>query len=294
MNKQSGDIRDKTSLTGEELVQLNFIKGSGKYFFRKHNRQGMRSHILEVLSVEDIKKETRGELIDGVRLYPRAVPKYMLRILRTRFASLQETLDEIKKYKLVLEFLGPECVALSNEFIVEYTGTGKREILLGGLQEYVQGAILDPWGFVGKTPLETFYLSRFPREKSHEKCTTKGRRSIAAFVERMRKMITESGYVTDLAGNGNLILTNTGQIKLVDINNIIQVSVDDTILLDDKGYPSCDKSIEVLWILEDRILKTANLSEDPLYKHFLSVERSKRVRNLGEQFFERLQLSENF
>lgn len=285
---QSGDIRDKASLTGEEVVQLNFIKDSGKYFFRKHNRQGMRSHVLEVLSTEDLKKETSGELIDGVRFYPRAVPKYMLRILRTRFKSLQETLDEIKTYKLVLEFLGPECIALSSEFIVEYTGTGKSEIVLCGLQEYVHGAILDPWGLVGETPLCTFYQSRFPREKSHEECIAAGRQSIAAFVERMRKMITESGYVTDLAGNGNLILTSTGKIKLVDINNIVQVSKDDTILLDDKGYPSCDKSIEVLWILEDKLLQTANLSDDPLYKHFLSVDRLKKVKSLEKEFFENL------
>ena len=288
MDKECRDIRDKASLTGEEVAQLNFIRNSGKYFFRKHNRQGMRSHVLEVLSTEDLKKETSGEIIDGVRLYPRAVPKYMLRILRTRFASLQETLDEIKTYNLVLEFLGPECIALSNEFIVEYTGTGKSEIVLCGLQEYVQGAILDPWGLVGETPLETFCLSRFPGEKSQEKCTAKTRNAIAAFVLRMRKMITESGYVTDLSGNGNLILTNTGKIKLVDINNIIHVSVDDTILLDNKGYPSCDKAIEVLWILEDRILKTANLADDPLYSHFLAADRLKKVKSLEKEFFENL------
>lgn len=288
MINRSCDIRDKTSLSGEEVVQLNFINDSGKYHFRKHNRQGMRSHVLEVLSIEDLLKETNGEIIDGIRLYPRAIPKYMLRILRSRFATLQETLDEIKKYNLVLEFLKPECIAISSEFIVEYTGTGESEIVLCGLQEYVQGAILDPWGLVGDAPLETFYRSRFPREKLHEKCTEKGCESIATFVTRMRKMITESGYITDLAGNGNLILTGTGDFKLVDINNIIQISQDNTILLDDKGYPSCDKSIEALWILEDKILKTKNLSNDPLYRHFLSVDRSKKVRSLEKEFFENL------
>ena len=291
MKNQSGDIRDKTSLTGEEVVQLNFINDSGKYYFRKHNRQGMRSHVLEVLTTEDLLKETSGEIIDGIRLYPRAIPKYMLRILRNRFSTLQETLDEIKTYNLVLKFLGPECIAISNEFIVEYTRTGQSEIVLCGLQEYVHGAILDPWGLVGETPLETFYQSRFPREKLGATRTEKGRESIATFVTRMRKMIYESGYVTDLAGNGNLILTGSGDVKLVDINNIIQVSMDDTILLDDKGYPSCDKSIEVLWILEDKILKTANLSDDPLYKHFLSVERLKKARSLEQEFFGNLSSS---
>jgi hypothetical protein len=288
------DIRDIPSLDGAEVVQLNFIRDSGKYYFRKHNRQGMRSHVLEVLSAQDLLKETSGEIIDGIRLYPRAIPKYMLRILRTRFITLQEALNEIKTYSLVLKFLGAECVALSNEFIVEYTGTGKSEIVLCGLQEYVRGAIFDPWGLVGQAPLETFYQSRIPGEGPDNKRTAKGFGSIATFVTRMRKMITESGYITDLAGNGNLILTSNGDFKLVDINNILQVSKDDTILLDDKGYPSCDKSIEVLWILEDKILKTADLADDPLYKHFLSVDRSKKVRSLEKEFFEKLSSSNKF
>jgi hypothetical protein len=288
------DIRDIPSLDGAEVVQLNFIRDSGKYYFRKHNRQGMRSHVLEVLSAQDLLKETSGEIIDGIRLYPRAIPKYMLRILRTRFITLQEALNEIKTYSLVLKFLGAECVALSNEFIVEYTGTGKSEIVLCGLQEYVRGAIFDPWGLVGQAPLETFYQSRIPGEGPDNKRTAKGFGSIATFVTRMRKMITESGYITDLAGNGNLILTSNGDFKLVDINNILQVSKDDTILLDDKGYPSCDKSIEVLWILEDKILKTADLADDPLYKHFLSVDRSKKVRGLEKEFFEKLSSSNKF
>ena len=294
MKNDTCDIRDIPSLDGAEVVQLNFIRDSGKYYFRKHNRQGMRSHVLEVLSAQDLLKETSGEIIDGIRLYPRAIPKYMLRILRTRFTTLQEALNEIKTYSLVLKFLGAECVALSNEFIVEYTGTGKSEIVLCGLQEYVRGAIFDPWGLVGQAPLETFYQSRIPGEGPDNKRTAKGFESIATFVKRMRKMITESGYITDLAGNGNLILTSNGDFKLVDINNILQVSKDDTILLDDKGYPSCDKSIEVLWILEDKILKTANLAYDQLYRHFLSVDRSKKVRSLEKEFFEKLSSSNKF
>ncbi len=294
MKNKNCDIRDRPSLTGEEVVRLNFINDSGKYHFRKHNRQGMRSHVLEVLTTEDLLKETSGEIIDGIRLYPRAIPKYMLRILRNRFTTLQDTLDEIQRYNLVLKFLGPECIAISSEFIVAYTGTGQSEIVLCGLQEYVDGAILDPWGLVGKAPLETFYKSRFAKENPGDTSTEKGHKSIANFVTRMRKMIAESGFITDLAGNGNLILTAAGDVKLVDINNIIQVSMDDTILLDDKGYPSCDKSIEVLWLLEDKILKRANLSDDPLYKHFLSVGRSKKVRSLEKEFFENLSSSNKF
>jgi len=282
------DIRDMASLTGREVVELNFIRDSSLYSFRKHHRQGMRSHIFEVLAVRDLLKEREGEVVDGIRRYPRAVPRFMLRILRARFTSIEQIMSEISKYTLVLKFLGAELIAISNEFIVDYRGTGKSEIVLCGFQEYIQGAILDPWGLAGKDPLDTFFQSRFPGGKADKKRTATSLESLAAFVGRMRKMITESGYVTDLAGNGNLIITATGAVKLVDINNIVKVSRDDTIPLDDKGYPSCDKSIEVLFILEEKILKSRNLLTDPLYSHFLSTERKKRADSLERQFFENL------
>ncbi len=38
-----------------------------------------------------------------------------------------------------------------------------------------------------------------------------------------------------------LLNTEKGQIKLVDINNIIRIEENDTISLDDKLYTSCDK-----------------------------------------------------
>ncbi|MBW1636765.1 MAG: hypothetical protein JRJ68_10880 [Deltaproteobacteria bacterium] len=288
MTDRERDIRDIASLTGKEVVRLNFIRDSDHYYFRKHNRQGMRSHIFEVLALRDLLKETEGEIIDGIRRYPRAVPRYMLRILRARFTSLEQIMSEIKKYTLVLKFLGPELIAISSEFIVDYTGTGKNEIVLCGFQEYIHGAILDPWGLSAKDPLDTFFQSRFPGGKVDKKRIVTSLESIAAFVRRMRKMITESGYVTDLAGNGNLIITATGAVKLVDINNIVKVSRDDTIPLDDKGYPSCDKSIEVLFILEEKILKSRNLLTDPLYSHFLSAGRRKRAGSLERQFFENL------
>jgi len=282
------DIRDVASLTGREVVQLNFIRDSDQYFFRKHNRQGMRSHIFEVLAVPDLLKEREGAVVDGIRRYPRAIPRFMLRILRARFSSLEQIMSEINKYTLVLKFLGPELIAISNEFIVDYTGTGKSEIVLCGLQEYIRGAILDPWGLVGEDPLDTFFQSRFPGGGSDKKRTAVSLQSITAFVNRMRKMITESGYVTDLAGNGNLIITASGAVKLVDINNIVRVPRGDDIPLDDKDYPSCDKSIEVLFILEEKILKSQNLLIDPLYSHFLSTERKKRAGSLERQFFENL------
>lgn len=294
MKHKNRDIRDIASLTGEDVARLNFIIDSDKYCFRKHYRQGMRSHVMEVLLTQDLHRETSGEIVDGMRIYPRAIPRYMLRILRTRFTALEEALEEIKTYSLVVEFMGAEFIAVSNEFVVEYTGTGQSEIVLCGLQEYVHGAILDPWGLAGNAPLEVFFQTRMSGERPDARRMTKGAESIAVFVERMRKMINESGYIPDLAGNGNLIMTRYGGIKLVDINNILRVTENGTILLDDKGYPSCDKSIEVLWILEHEILKKTNLSDDPLYRYFLSEDRLERVRSIEHEFFESLRSSASY
>ncbi len=282
----STDIRDKASLTGNEVRQLNFISDLPVCQLRKHYRQGLRSHIFEVLAVDDILKETKGEFINGTRWFPIAVPKHMLRILRTRFTTLDQVLAEVKKYALLLKFLGPDLIARSEEFIVEYTGTEKNQIVLCGLQEYVEGTILDPWGLFNQAPLDTFYQAGEASKKPERNRVSRALESIATFVRQTQKMITDAGYIPDLAGNGNLILTTGGGIKLVDINNIIRIDQNDTILLDDKSYPSCDKSVEVLAILEQKILKTESLPHNALYGHFLSAERKKRVRKLEEKFYQ--------
>jgi hypothetical protein len=280
----------KRWLSGEEVRQLNFISDSSNLCFRRYYRQGLRSHIFEVLSAEAVLKETNGEVINGTRWFPRAVPRHMLRIMRTRFRTLNQVLEEIKKYALMLKCLGPELIARSNEFIVEYNGAGKREIVLCGLQEYVEGATLDPWALFGQAPLETLYRSRFPSAEGKESWLVSAIASIASFVRRVRTMIDEEGHIPDLAGNGNLILTKTGQIKLVDINNILRLDRYDTVLIDDKGYPSCDKSMEVLAILEEKILKNKAVSKDPLYGWFLEQDRRKKVKKLEAQFFSKFGL----
>ena len=280
-----GDLLTKRSLSGEEVRQLNFIKNSPNLCFRKYYRQGLRSHIFEVLPTEAVLKEIKGEVIDDVRWFPRAIPKHVLRIMRTRFKSLKEVLDEIKKYVLVLKFLGPDLIATSNEFIVEYTETGRSEIVLCGLQEYVEGAFLDPWALFGQYPLKTLYRSRFPGEKSEKKWMAKTVESISSFVRRVRRMILDAGHIPDLAGNGNLILTKEGRVKLVDINNIIRFDQHASILIDDKGYPTCDKSVEVLLILEEKILKYNGVYKDPLYSRFLAADRKRKVKKIEEQFF---------
>jgi hypothetical protein len=83
------DIRDQPYLNEEDFLALNFVKHPGGYTFRRHYRQGLRSHIMEVLHPEDIKNETKGIIIRGLRSYPRAVPLKMFRIFRTKFETLR-------------------------------------------------------------------------------------------------------------------------------------------------------------------------------------------------------------
>lgn len=156
------DIRNQPFLTAAEVKALNFIKDTPDVCFRRHHRHGLRSHIFEMLSSDDVAKEAAGEMVDGTRWFPRAVPRRILRILRGRFDSLDQVLEEIRKYALILKYLRPEFIAVSQEFIVEYTVAGKGEILLCGLQEYVVGAVLDPWTLLDDGCLDVFYRTRFP------------------------------------------------------------------------------------------------------------------------------------
>jgi hypothetical protein len=93
-------------------------------------------------------------------------------------------------------------------------------------------------------------------------------------------MITEANIVPDLAGVGNLILTRSCHFKLVDINNISRVFFDSSVRLDDKGYPVCDKSIEALSLIEQKVLHRSIEIDDPVYKNFLDPLRMKDVRAL--------------
>ncbi|OGR31814.1 MAG: hypothetical protein A3J80_09505 [Desulfobacula sp. RIFOXYB2_FULL_45_6] len=282
------DIRDRNIISGDEVLGLNFIKGSGPYIFRRYYRSGLRSLIFEVLSAADVEKETQGEIMDGIRVFPRARPKKMFRILRNRFASKEEVLMEIQKYTVLLNHLGPDLIAASEEFMVDYAVREKREILLCGLQEYVEGEILDPWRLSIKEPLKDMFTSLSETWMEYPVWVKKVRENIGRFVERTRQMIHASGYIPDLAGIGNLIVMKDGRFKLVDINNIVPLKPDKTILIDDKGYPSCDVSVEVLSILERDVLQTPLPPDEPLYRHFLDPERTKEVRRLETLFYSRL------
>lgn len=282
------DIRDQAYLTGKEVLALNFINDSSHYIFRKYYRSGLRSHILEILLAEDVEKETQGVVVDGIRLFPRARPRKIFRILRNRFKNREQIFEEINKYRLLLQFLGSDYIAQSEEFIVDYTGTGKSQIVLCGLQEYVEGEILDPWGLGGKHFLQDLFNTSGCEESQLMNRVKKARENIAHFVSKNRQMITDTGYIPDLAGFGNLILTPEGNLKLVDINNIVKIKLSDSIPLDDKGYPSCDVSVEVLSLLEKNLLGKNILPEDPLYRFFLSPERKKKVKALERQFYKSL------
>ncbi|RLB92882.1 MAG: hypothetical protein DRH26_05255 [Deltaproteobacteria bacterium] len=285
MNQRT-DIRDQAYLSGSEVKKLNFIKASTALEFRKYYRSGLRSHIFEVLEAREVQKETQGEIIEGIRMFPRARPLKMFRILRTRFKNKEAVFQEIKKYNTLLKFLGSDLIALSEEFMADYTGTGESQIVLCGLQEYVDGQILDPWRLFGDNYLMDLFGS-MPRTDGldHPTLVDKARKNIKNFVKKIREMITLTGYIPDLAGIGNLILTPEGDLKLVDINNIVEIKLNDTIPLDDKGYPSCDVSIEVLSILERDILQQEIHMDDPLYRLFLSPERRKKVKAIENEFY---------
>ena len=108
------------------------------------------------------------------------------------------------------------------------------------------------------------------------------------FTERLKKMIVETGLVPDLTGIGNLLLTRTGDIKLVDINNISEVSYDPVIRLDDKGYPVCDKSMAALSHLEQKLSGSLPQRDDPLYGPFLDPERIEKVKAAERTFHLRM------
>lgn len=280
------DIITAPFLSSSKLEELNFLRTPATVCFRRHFRGGLRSHLFELIRAEDLETEQTGTIIDNIRQFPRARPSRMLRVLRTRFDSLDQALGEIKKYRLLLKFLGPDLVARSEEFIVEYRKCGRREILLCGLQEYINGTILDPWHLAGREDLKHFYTPN--ATTPCHKFATRAAAMIKTFVAAVRTMIHATGHIPDLAGVGNLMLTPEGGLKLVDINNIIEIKQDTTIHLDDRGYPCCDKSMEVLAILEKKILGQPIAMDDPLYKRFFTPERKERVRTLEEAFYKRL------
>ena len=280
------DPRDKLSLTHEDVGALNFIKAPGIYVYRRHFRAGLRSHIMQVLLREDVEKENAGVLTDGLRYFPKARPLKMLRIFRTRFSNLRAAEEELVRFKIIENSLAPLHMARSNEFLVDFTPRDQREPMLCGLQEYVEGETLNPWNSLDDEAL-TLLKERMPdgnETKSMEEWITTVKRQTEHFVLRLRELILKAGYIPDLAGSGNLILTPSGLIKLVDINNISRVSLDPSIPLDDRGYPVCDKSVEALSMMVRNLLGRSLDPDDEIYRLFLDPLRIEKVRKLERRF----------
>ncbi len=283
------DIRDRPSLRHDDILNLNFIQSPGGYFYRRHYRAGLRSHIMEVLKRGEWEQEERGVTKDKLTWFPRAKPIKMLRLFRTPFRNLDEAEEELRRVKVILSYLGPNHLATSEEFLVSYQVLGHTELLLCGLQEYVDGEILDPWTRFDNDHL-AFLFTRIDHDNQKNRVMETDqwirtvRKKAEHFIKKIKEMILETNHVPDLAGIGNLLLTRNGGIKLVDINNVSSVSFGNTIQLDDRGYPVCDKSIEALFRLEQAFVGPSIPGESNIYRVFLDPQRLKEINAIQEAF----------
>ena len=275
------DIRDKACLAHEDVIALNYIKDSGRYLYRRHFRHGLRSHIMEVLDAGQVRQEIQGLLVDGVRLFPKAVPLKMLRIFRTRLSSIRQAFNEIDKLRVIETFLDRDQFAGSSEFIVDYLSPGGPDMLLCGLQEFVEGRKLDPWRLKSGAIFKVYPEKDAKEQKGF---ATQLRKSAQRFVAGVRKMIQTAGYIPDIAGQRNLLVTGRGEIRLVDINNVSRVRVDSEIYIDDKGYPVCDKSIEALSLIDRYLCDNTDCPGECLYQPFLDPGRMREVAALDDAF----------
>lgn len=278
------DIRDCDRIEHADIRALNFIREDAPYVFRRHFRTGLRSRIIEVLEADAVTRETRGVMVDGVRCFPRARPVKMLRIFRARFEDLAQGLRETRRLKRVERWLAPEFVAVSEEFFVDYRCGGRRQILLCGLQDHVHGAALDPWQAVCPG-----YLERIHGQVEDETGTRMGfaqfeqrlKANLDAFVTAVRRLMEREKILPDLAGVRNLVVDMDARLRLVDINNIQDLVFGDTIVLDDKGYPVLDKSLEALDLLACQFLGRHDLRDDARLAIFFAPDRKARVEALA-------------
>lgn len=286
------DIRNRPAIGHTDVTALNFVRSSPPYVFRRHFRQGLRSHIMEILDPTDVQIEQSGMVVGGERWFPKATPHRMFRIFRARLKTLDNALFEIERVKIVERYLAPDFMARSTECIVDYRGPDGWDLMLCGFQEYVKGEILDPWTVLGAADLlsalcDSFHDPDSLPTLSEDRWTHAVRHKGARFIDNIKLMISEAGHIPDLAGAGNLIITGSGNIRLVDINNISRVAFDSSIRLDEKGYPVCDKSIEALSLIEEKILGRPVDLQEKTYRRFLSPERRKAVKAKEASFWNR-------
>jgi hypothetical protein len=293
MASMVADIRDIVFVNASDVYALNFIRPPGAFILRRHYLQGLRSHIMEVLAARDVALEKTGVVSEGIKWFPRARPKWMLRIFRTKFRGRSDAFEELGRVEVIGRYLGPLLHARSNEFLVSYRYDGKSDILLCGLQEYVEGLPIEPWkGFLNAERLVDNLVRPGVGGKSPSGLDRDTLKRIIegnadTFCRAVKRMIDETGLIPDLAGEGNLILTDQGDIKLVDINNISMIRWDHRIALDDKGYPVCDKSVEALSELERHLAGRSPAASDALYRTFLDPGRMADVAALEKEFHQR-------
>ena len=197
------DIRSKKRLKPSDVLGLNFIREPAPYVFRTYPRQGLRSHIMEVLRPQDVQVEKHGVERDGVTWYPRARPLKMLRLFRTRFDSRNDALEEIRRLKVIETYLPAANIARSEEFLVDYAVAGKREILLCGLQVFVEGEILDPWSLDAEKHVSEL-LDCVSTAGESPDGQTEGARwcrvqsEVEIFIRSIKNMIREREMIPDL------------------------------------------------------------------------------------------------
>lgn len=282
------DVRHKATLLHEDIVSLNFIRHPCPYFFRHHYREGLRSRLLQIINKSDLRIEIDGRFHDGIHLYPVAQPIAMLRIFKKQFPSYEDIKQEIAHYKLLQKWLPASLYAVSWEFMVNYLLDGHSETLLCGLQEYVAGEPIDPWR---ENPLQQ--MKSITQGQRHSNLDT-ALENMKTFIGAMQKMISRSDLIPDLAGVGNLVVTPHGDIKLVDINNISRLNTSHKILVDDKGYPVTDKSMQALYLLEKKVLSKPNLSGKQFYKKYLDPQRVKDVKDIEFAFHKKTAYKGNY
>lgn len=98
-------------------------------------------------------------------------------------------------------------------------------------------------------------------------------------------MVEETGLIPDLAGIGNILLSAAGDFRLVDINNISAVTFGPEIRTDDKNFPVCDKSVEALSLMEEKLLGRMPDMSEKLYQAYLSPERKARAMEIIRKKF---------
>lgn len=283
------DIRDCGSITHEDVLGLNFIRKPSPYYFRGHFREGLRSRIIQVLDPGDVRAETHGFLQEGLLRYPKARPLRMLRIFRKPISSLRDITDEIVNYQIIQQHLPALFYAPSSEFLVDYQKKDTHEIVLCGLQAYVEGEALDPWNPEILESIRSHYRNQArPGQDAVEAFVDHKlevlQKHTSVFIQHLKKMARTARRLPDLAGVGNMLYTAAATIHLVDINNISKLPAGNDIPIDDKGYPACDKSIQALSLIEQGVLgRPVNMQED-LFRFFLDPKRMQRVKVIEQAF----------